>query len=133
MTEDEKKLMELVKEYASADCLMSEYAGPKEEEDEYRADRDAAGEAILAMYRLTRGHMGGLPAPVFEGTRFYLDEEGNKWIEDPHGTHGWWSEHPGGEDHGGVKLSPWPKERYSYEHGTPCEDGTVLRYYRRVG
>lgn len=129
MTEDEKKLMDLVEEYSRADCMMGEYAGSDEEQAEYRADRDAAGEAILAHYRKVKAIIDG-PPPVVP---VYLDEEGGKWVEDPEGTHGWWSDVPGGADHQGDRLLPWPRAYDGTAHGTDFGDGTVLRYYRRVG
>lgn len=125
MTKDEEQLMGLVKEYARASCLMAEYAGSKEEEGEYRAEQLTAGQAILAMYRSALSKS----APVFEGTRFYLDDKGNKWVEDPNGTHGWWSAEPGSTDDEGAPFQPW-RGRDGI-HGDRFGDG-VLRYYRRV-
>lgn len=116
MTKDEERLMDLFFQVTRA-C--------------YDGDRSALGELkdqILAHYRRTRAIVDG-PAPVVP---VYLDDEGSKWIEDPDGTHGWWSEEPGAYDDYGRTFGPWDRGDTTLAHGRLADDGTQLRYYRRV-
>jgi len=56
-------------------------------------------------------------------------------VEDPDGTHGWWSAEPGGTDDYGSTFGPWRRSDRgdtSMVHGRLDDDGTILRYYRRV-
>lgn len=117
MTEDEKKLMDLFLQVTRA-CY-----------DGDRAALDELKDQILAHYRKVKAIIDG-PPPVVP---VYLDEEGHKWVEDPQGTHGWWSENPGAEDTEANRFLPWERGAEHTPHGRWCDNGTILRYYRRIG
>lgn len=74
-------------------------------------------------------------------TGVYTDYRGNRWVEDPNGTHGWWSMKPGGDPNDGFSMQeggPWPVANGdgSHPHGLARSrsDGhmTYLRYYRKL-
>lgn len=62
-------------------------------------------------------------------TPVYTAADGTLWVEDPDGTHGWWSVEPGYDGDEVASFQPW-RGRDGL-HGDRM-DGGVLRYYRRV-
>lgn len=112
LTEDERELLLMV-----AACYSPRPPGCPE-----------PWEAILAHYRKAK-------AGSFESkpeTPVYTAADGTLWVEDPDGTHGWWSAKPGSVAVGGDAFGPRERGDDSTPHGTWGGNGCVLRFYRRV-